>query len=172
MKQSITLIGMCGVGKTVIGKQLSKLLTYRFFDTDQLIESSISQTIYNFINNNDEKLFLELEEQLILNFDITPKMIISTGGSVIYSSLAMSYLKKNTIVIFLNDTAHNIYSRLNNLSTRGVVFKGADNFYDLFNSRYPLYSKYSDITVTIKSPFNVKIQSQNLLSLIKPQLEL
>ena len=44
MKNSISLIGMAGAGKTSIGKALSLELGYEFLDTDKIIEISYGKS--------------------------------------------------------------------------------------------------------------------------------
>ncbi|MBL6822952.1 MAG: (d)CMP kinase, partial [SAR86 cluster bacterium] len=38
MKNSISLIGMAGAGKTSVGKELARTLGFSFIDSDALIE--------------------------------------------------------------------------------------------------------------------------------------
>ena len=38
MKNSISLIGMAGAGKSTVGKELAKALDFRLIDSDDLIE--------------------------------------------------------------------------------------------------------------------------------------
>ena len=44
LKNSISLIGMAGAGKTSIGKALSLELGYEFLDTDKIIEISYGKS--------------------------------------------------------------------------------------------------------------------------------
>ena len=62
----VTLIGMPGVGKTTVGKVLSKKLRYDFIDTDTLIRSRIKLNIQTFINQYGQKAFLQEEEHAVL----------------------------------------------------------------------------------------------------------
>ena len=45
MKKNLVLTGMMGVGKSTIGRSLSKKLNMRFVDLDRLIEKRESSTI-------------------------------------------------------------------------------------------------------------------------------
>ena len=44
MKKSLVLTGMMGVGKSTIGRILSKRLKFKFFDIDKIIETGLGQT--------------------------------------------------------------------------------------------------------------------------------
>ena len=45
MNKSLILTGMMGVGKSTVGKELSKKLGYKFIDMDNLIEKKENMTI-------------------------------------------------------------------------------------------------------------------------------
>ena len=47
----IVLIGMPGVGKTAIGKSLSRMLDVKHIDTDGMIESEQASSVYDIIEN-------------------------------------------------------------------------------------------------------------------------
>ena len=50
-KKNIVLVGMTGVGKTTIGKILSKNLRKNFIDIDFEIEKASGEKIHNFFEN-------------------------------------------------------------------------------------------------------------------------
>ena len=81
-----------------------------------------------------------------LELDRFNNYVISSGGSVIYSMMAMKFLKKNSVVVFLDAPFESIQKRLTNQETRGLVGlkKGLKN---LFNERLILYKKYAYITI-------------------------
>ena len=75
--------GFMASGKTTIARIVSKILNYKFIDTDKEIEKNINTTIYNFFNKYGEKNFREIEEKIILeliNQQVTPNIVISLGG--------------------------------------------------------------------------------------------
>lgn len=142
---------MSGVGKSIIGKELAKRLNYKFLDIDELIEEKIGLKLQQIIANLGEKRFLEIEGETILELEKLNNCIISPGGSVIYSERAMKFLKKNSVIVFLNAPFESIQKRAVNLENRGIVKFKENNFRDLFKKRLPLYKKYADITLEIKN---------------------
>ena len=48
MKKNLTLTGMMGVGKTTIGKAVSKRLLMEFIDIDRIIEKNLNLSIQIF----------------------------------------------------------------------------------------------------------------------------
>jgi len=143
---NITLIGMPGVGKSTIGKELAKKLDYKFIDTDKLIEKEFGLKLYKLIQNVGEDKFLEIEEKTNLELGKFNNCVISPGGSTVYSSKAMEFLKKSSIVIFLDSRIEIITKRLINQETRGIIGlkKGLKN---LFKERQRLYKRYADIII-------------------------
>jgi len=80
-KTNIVLIGMPGAGKSTIGVLLAKAMKMPFIDTDLLIQQK-----YN------KKTALELNVE---------NHVIATGGSMIYSNLALEHLKKDGVLVYL-----------------------------------------------------------------------
>jgi shikimate kinase len=80
--RNITLIGMAGVGKSVIGKELAKELLYRFIDTDELIEKKFNLKLQEIIDQWGEERFLEIEEQTILKLGKLEHSVLSLPEGV------------------------------------------------------------------------------------------
>ncbi len=96
----ICLIGMSGIGKSSLGKKISTHYNIPFIDTDTYIQSHINQSLKEYIKQVGETHFLKTEESLVSSMPLEKKMIIATGGSVVYSKKIMSYLKK-TAALFI-----------------------------------------------------------------------
>lgn len=143
---NIVLIGMPGVGKSTIGVILAKVLSLDFLDTDVYIQSEEGRALQEIIDREGLKRFCELEERYVIS--VTKRgSVIATGGSVVYSDLAMRHLKSQGIVLHLYLPVHLLEKRLTNFITRGVVKKCAQTFIELYNERMPLYEQYADSTI-------------------------
>ena len=55
MKRNIILIGFMGSGKTSVGHRLAEQLSYRFRDTDQLLEQKSGDTISHIFSVHGEE---------------------------------------------------------------------------------------------------------------------
>lgn len=165
--EKITLVGMSGVGKSSIGRQLSKHFHVPLIDTDALIHIHINTTLYEYILKHGHEAFLKLEEDIVCNAPLPEKCIVATGGSVIYSEKAMAYLKEHTTIVYLKDTAENIMSRIPEMEKRGIVSPNASSFIDLYNERLPLYEKHAEITVEIPAPLNINSATDAVLEACK-----
>ncbi len=146
MTKNIILIGMSGVGKSTIGKQLSKKLKKSFIDLDSVICDKYHLSLPEIIAKLGKNAFLNLEEEtcLELNFD---NLVCAPGGSLIYSDKAMHYCKENAIVIYLKDSLENLKTRVINWESRGIIGLNSDTYEGVFNERQALYQNYADITI-------------------------
>ena len=54
-KKNIVIVGMTGVGKTTIGKILSKILKFDFVDIDYEIEKASKLKVRDFLKNMENK---------------------------------------------------------------------------------------------------------------------
>ena len=147
MTKSYTLIGMSGVGKSTIGKELAKNLNKTFIDLDNVISEKQHQNLQTIINNIGDKEFLKLEASTCLEVMFS-NIVLAPGGSLIYSPDAMKYVKEKSTVIYLEDTYDNILNRIPNIQERGIIGLLSDSFEDIYNERLPFYEKYSDLTIT------------------------
>ena len=164
---NIALIGMSGVGKSIIGKELAKKLNYKFLDIDEVIEKKTKLKLQQIIDNFGDKELLKIEEKTILELDELDRYIISPGGSIIYSEKAMEFLKKNSIVIFLNASLESIKKRVLDFSNRGIIGLKKKGLEMLFIERQSLNEKYADIIMKMPEEFDIKSIVKNIINKIK-----
>lgn len=69
-----------GVGKSTIGKRLSKLLNLSFIDLDMFIESKYHKTISELFKEKGEDGFREIEKKSLIEVSEIEDVVISTGG--------------------------------------------------------------------------------------------
>ena len=107
MEKSITLIGLPGCGKTTVGNLLSDKLKYEFVDMDFYIENKQQKSIIELFRNGED-YFRNIETETCKVLGEKSKTIISSGGGVIKKSINIEYLKKNSIVVFIDRPVENI----------------------------------------------------------------
>ncbi|HOJ10763.1 MAG TPA: shikimate kinase [Clostridiales bacterium] len=144
--KNIVLIGMPSAGKSTIGVILAKTLGMCFIDTDLVIQEKECRLLQDIINTYGISRFLQIEENAVLTLKYKAA-VIATGGSVVYSDKAMTHLKQDGIITYLKVGYEEIERRINNISTRGIIFNKGQSLLDMYNQRMPLYEKYSDITI-------------------------
>lgn len=143
---NIVLIGMPGSGKSTVGIILAKMTSRGFIDTDVLIQISQGRSLQDLVDTAGHMVLREVEENVLLTVNCH-NHVIATGGSAAYSHAAMTHLKSNGIIVFLNVDLPILESRVYDFDTRGLAKRPDQSFADLFEERFTLYTKYADITV-------------------------
>ena len=145
MDKSITLIGMPGCGKTTIGKLLSKKLNYQFIDIDSYIEEKQGKTIDEIFKNGEE-YFRNIETEACRELGEIKNSIISSGGGVVKRYINIEYLKRESIVIFIDRPLIQILNDID-VKKRTLLANGKEVLYKLYDERYGLYKKYCDYRI-------------------------
>ena len=147
---SIILIGMAGVGKSTLGESLAEALGFDFTDLDDYILEKDGRTIQEIIDNEGEEALLQLEQRRMYEIDLT-RRVVAPGGSIIYHTDLMEYLKQRATLIYLDDSFENIGGKLTGVSARGIVGLKNKPLRRIYDERRPLYSKYADITLDCRN---------------------
>jgi len=145
--ESIILIGMAGAGKSTIGMLLAGALGFDFIDLDDYIEAKDGKKLQEIIDAEGEEAFLQMEKQRMYEIDLS-RTVVAPGGSIIYHSDLMGYLRQCTTLVHLDNTFENIEERLTDVLIRGVVGLKNKSLKQIYNERRPLYSSFAHITVT------------------------
>lgn len=140
------LTGMPGAGKSTVGVILAKQTSRDFVDTDVLIQVSQERTLQDIIDTKGYIALRQIEEDVLLDLSVQ-NHVIATGGSAAYSEQAMTHLKSDGVVIFLDVDIATLESRVRDFSTRGLAKRPEQSFAELFDERLSLYNKYADITI-------------------------
>lgn len=139
----MVLVGPMGVGKTTIGRKLSKVLKIPFVDTDSLIVAEHGPIPEIFAKLGEEK-FREFEEQA-LEFALQTPGIVATGGGAVLSARSQVLLKDST-VIYLSTNGRHIGSRLKG-GKRPLLKDGVEAWRRIYEERKPVYQMVCDFEV-------------------------
>ena len=169
MVDNILLVGFMGSGKSVIGKQLSKMLNRNFIDTDEEIEKKEKRTIKDIFNTNGEDYF-RIEEtkylQSLLELDKN-NTIISTGGGIVLKEQNRELLKKIGRVIFLHADVEHIINNVKNNDTRPLL--QTDDYKktisEMLDSREDKYLSTADIIIQTSGK-DVNSIAEEIISLL------
>ena len=153
---------MAGAGKTSVGKALSLELGYEFLDTDKMIETSYGKS-KDIIDSEGKDRFRAIEEEVLL-FTKFKNTLLATGGSAVFSPLAMEYLRDNSDVIYLEVSFENISERVLDFKERGFIKESHQSIEEAYMERLALYEKYADYSVTNNS--SMKDCIHKILSLL------
>ncbi len=137
---------MPGSGKSTVGVILAKKTSRDFVDTDVLIQTSQKRTLQDIVDTDGYAVLRKIEEEALLGL-FMQNHVIATGGSAVYSDQAMTRLKSDGILIFLDVDLATLESRVRDFSTRGIARRPDQSFAELFDERFALYTKHADITI-------------------------
>ena len=142
MKNSISLIGMAGAGKSTVGRELANILNFRLIDSDLLIEEQQGKSLQKILDEEGYIRLREIENSVLKNLQFK-EIILSTGGSAVYSDEAMKHIQQNSKVIFLDVSFREILERVPSFHDRGFAKAPNQSIEDAFEERQELYNKYS-----------------------------
>ncbi|XP_058186079.1 shikimate kinase, chloroplastic-like isoform X2 [Rhododendron vialii] len=95
----IYLVGMMGSGKTTIGRILSDVLSYSFFDSDTLIEQAVGATsVAEIFKLYGEGLFRDNETEVLRKLSKMQRLVVSTGGGAVIRPINWKYMQKGISV--------------------------------------------------------------------------
>lgn len=81
MLNTIFLIGYMGAGKSVVGRLLSQINGFNFYDLDEYIEAKEGKKVSKIFNQNNEVYFRKIENKYLKEISLLKEnKIISTGG--------------------------------------------------------------------------------------------
>ena len=139
---TISLIGMPGVGKSTTGVILAKLLGLEFADTDLAIQAREGRTLQEIVDSEGYLTLRRIEEEVLLAIDVS-RRVLSTGGSVVYSEAIMQRLAAIGPVVYLAADLATLEQRVAANPLRGIASDGAQTFADIYDERTPLYERYA-----------------------------
>ncbi|MCM0080991.1 shikimate kinase [Geomonas sp. Red32] len=146
-RPNLTLIGMPGSGKSIVGRIVASRLGWDFVDTDKLIEAAHGKPLQELVNGLGAVEFRRVEERAVLELAPPRPTVIATGGSVVYSEAAMEHLASLATLVFLDAPADVIRRHVDGEAPRGIVGMPEGGIEALHRERLPLYRRHATIVV-------------------------
>ncbi|HHX36650.1 MAG TPA: shikimate kinase [Clostridiaceae bacterium] len=143
---NLVLIGMPGSGKSTLGRRTANILGLSFVDTDRVLNRQTKMSTGDLAKKAGPEGFMKAETKAVCSVRPRKRIVVATGGSVIYSDRCMKHLKQLGIVVYIELPLHILERRLGDLKKRGVVLKEGQTLKDLYEERTKLYEKYADVT--------------------------
>ena len=156
--RNIFLIGMMGSGKSQTGPVLAKMINYAFVDTDDVIEKASKQSISSIFEKDGEKVFRDVEKQVLKEISQHHSLVIATGGGLVTLPQNWGILHQG-IVIWLDLDLKRSIKRIESDQKKRPLLIGddlAENFSQIYESRKPIYLE-SDLRIEVEdqSPYEV-----------------
>ena len=112
---NIVLLGYMASGKSKIGKELAKVLSYEFKDLDSCIEIAEGKSINEIFNKSGELYFRKKEKEYLKSLLKNSKnSIISLGGGTpcYFNTMEELLLNKDLTTVYLNVSIPVLVNRL------------------------------------------------------------
>ena len=143
-KKTIVLIGMMGVGKSVLGKHLSKKLAWPLVDLDQQIEKQEGLSIPEIFSKFGEAHFRVLEVAMVEKVMNGPQpIVLSLGGGAFIQEPIRQILLDKAIIVWLQTPAPEILRRIQKSPIERPLLDVADplqKIEELLKVRTPIYA--------------------------------
>tara|TARA_Y100000816_G_C25837633_1_gene437844 strand:- start:126 stop:662 length:537 start_codon:yes stop_codon:yes gene_type:complete len=157
-KKNICIIGLMGSGKSLIGKELSRYLNLKFFDTDKEIELKIQKNINTIFKEEGEKYFRDIEEKICMELLTHNNCVISLGGGSIINRNIRKVIKQNSYSIYLQVKLNNLLKRMKSSNKRPLLNNSIDKkktLENLYYERKKFYEEADCIVNNDKDKFQV-----------------
>lgn len=168
---NLYLVGMMGAGKSTLGQYLAQQLTYRFFDTDTLIEQAAGQTIPEIFAQSGEAAFRDLETQVLTQLSPYTRLVVATGGGIVLRRQNWGQLCYG-VVVWLDVPLAELERRLKGDGTRPLLQRpdGSEHLAQLLEDRRCLYQE-ADIHLTVNAGETVAAIAERLLMQLGDRLQ-
>ena len=143
---NIVLCGFMGSGKTVVGKELAKILGVKFVDTDELIEKEQGVAIKAIFAIHGEDYFRDLEYEVCKKIPEMKGVVVSTGGDAMTFERNVEAVKQGSKIVFLDASFDVICERIGDNTTR-PLFQDREKAKKLYDERKEKYLSAADFVI-------------------------
>lgn len=109
---NIILVGFMGTGKTLVGREVARLLGWDFVDTDTEIEQRAGKSVPRVFADDGETSFRSLESKVLSEACSGKHRVVSAGGGAIVDSENRKLMLDRGAVVCLDAEPETIYARL------------------------------------------------------------
>ncbi|NIJ53692.1 shikimate kinase [Dyadobacter arcticus] len=166
--KNIILVGMMSSGKTTLGKQLARLLNYRFVDLDKLIERDQNMTISSIFSEKGESYFRQVENRILKEVRSQSNIVLACGGGTPCFFDNMDVINQMGVSIYLDVPAAELAKRIESHGKDDrPILSGATSLKEtLANKIAERRTFYSRAHFTLTGAIDLS----HLLEVIKPNL--
>jgi shikimate kinase len=144
--RNVVLIGFMGAGKSAVGSVLADRLSFRFFDTDAMVEKAAGRTIAEIWDEEGEEGFRLREHDAVLQACAGTGHVIACGGGAVLEIRNYGLLKGAGTVVYLRAPAAVLRARVGDGQDRPLL-KDTRAFDRLLAERTPAYESAADLIV-------------------------
>ncbi len=121
MDKNVIITGFMGTGKTTVGREVARMLSCEFHDTDEIIEARTSMSIADIFKRHGEQYFRELEAVVLSDLARSNQSVIATGGGTLLATGIADIAAKNGIIFCLEADLPALEARLRHNTNRPLL---------------------------------------------------
>jgi shikimate kinase len=148
---NLILFGFKGTGKSYFGKRLAETQGLTFFDSDRLIEAKAALSCREIVISRGEKLFRQLEEEVVESLQNVQHAVIALGGGALISEKNRKAIENMGVLLYLKASKEFLKKRI--LSEELPAFLDPQDpegsFDKIYHQRTEIYEKISAFPVDV-----------------------
>lgn len=139
----IYLVGMPGVGKSTVARELAPLLRWTWLDTDTCVERRFEASVREIFERHGEEAFRETERECLEQTFAHQDIVVSCGGGAPCHFDMIDRIIAHGMVVYLSATLSTLMERLTKEdSTRPLLSDHPDKrMAELLRAREQVYLK-------------------------------
>lgn len=145
----IFFIGFLGAGKSTLARNLGKMFSRRFVDTDRLVVRRSGMTVSEVFETEGEGRFRELETSALESLRRERSLLVSCGGGIVETPVNIELMHEMGTCVYLEGDFSDSMRQIRRSDTR-PDFRSPTHAARLLEHRRPLYREAADITVDIR----------------------
>ena len=110
--ENIVLVGFSGTGKSLVGREIARILGWKFVDTDAEIETAVGKSVQKIFEQEGEPAFRLMEKRSLQEACSRRGSVISTGGGAVVDPENRDLMLGSGCVVCLDALPETIYRRL------------------------------------------------------------
>ena len=110
--ENIVLVGFSGTGKSLVGREIARILGWKFVDTDAEIEAAVGKSVQKIFEQEGEPAFRLMEKRSLQEACSRRGSVISTGGGAVVDPENRDLMLGSGYVVCLDALPETIYRRL------------------------------------------------------------
>lgn len=99
--KNIILTGICGSGKSAVGKQLARRIGFGYLDLDDWIEKSEKKSIHKIFKDHGEAYFRKKETEALSSIKSAVSQVIALGGGAMQAEQNLDLISELGVTIWL-----------------------------------------------------------------------
>lgn len=143
LRKTVVLVGMMGAGKTAVGKELARLLSVPFLDSDEAIVEAAAMSIAEIFARDGEAFFRAREAEVIARLLRGAPSVLSVGGGAFLNPDTRALISDLGVSVWLKADLELLWSRVRHKNTRPLLQSDSprETLARLLAERAPEYAK-------------------------------